>query len=61
MATFPAYQGAMLLWGFFGISTILFFWAALIRATREWGGAEHQGRAYGLLDGGRGLLANRHR
>ncbi len=57
MATFPAYQGAMLLWGFFGVSTILFFWAALIRATREWGGSEHQGRAYGLLDGGRGLLA----
>ncbi len=57
MATFPAYKGALLLWGFFGLSTILFFWAAMIRATREWGGATRQGRAYGLLDGGRGLLA----
>lgn len=57
MATLPGYKGSVLLWGFFGISTILFFWAALIRATREWGGADQQGRAYGLLDGGRGLLA----
>ena len=29
----------------------------MLRATREWGGAHAQGRAYGLLDGGRGLLA----
>ena len=57
MATFPGYAGAVFLWGFFGVTTILFFWAALIRATRNWGGADAQGRAYGLLDGGRGLLA----
>lgn len=57
MATFPGYAGAALLWGFFGVSTILFFWAALIRAARDWGGHDEQGRAYGLLDGGRGLLA----
>ena len=57
MATFPNYQGALLLWGFFGISTILLFWAAIIKATREWGGTTQQGRAYGFLDGGRGLLS----
>lgn len=57
MATFPAYRGALLVWGFFGVTTILLFWAALIRATRDWGGHDEQGRAYGLLDGGRGLLA----
>ncbi len=57
MATFPDYSGALILWGFFGFSTILLFWAALIRATRDWGGHDEQGRAYGLLDGGRGLLA----
>jgi sugar phosphate permease len=47
----------LLVWGLFGITTILLFWAALIRATRDWGGTDEQGRAYGLLDGGRGLLA----
>lgn len=57
MATFPDYRGALLLWGFFGVSTIMLFWAALIRATRNWGGHDEQGRAYGLLDGGRGVLA----
>jgi sugar phosphate permease len=57
MATFPGYYGSMVLWGFFGLTTILLFWAALIKATRDWGGSLAQGRAYGLLDGGRGLLA----
>lgn len=57
MATMPGYRGALVMWGFFGMTTILLFWAALIRATREWGGHDEQGRAYGLLDGGRGLLA----
>lgn len=57
MASFPGFEAALLLWGFFGATTILLFWAALIRATREWGGRVAQGRAYGLLDGGRGLLA----
>jgi nitrate/nitrite transporter NarK len=57
MATLPGFRGAIIVWGFFGVTTILLFWAALIRATREWGGHDEQGRAYGLLDGGRGLLA----
>ena len=57
MATFPDYRGTLILWGFFGITSILLFWAALIRATRDWGGHDRQGRAFGLLDGGRGLLA----
>ena len=57
MATMPGYRGALLIWGFFGLTTILLFWAALIRATREWGGTDEQGRAFGLLEGGRGVLA----
>lgn len=57
MASFPGFEGALLLWGCFGVTTILLFWAALIRATRDWGGRVSQGRAYGLLDSGRGLLA----
>ena len=57
LATFPDYGGMMLLWGLFGVTTILLFWAALIRATRDWGSADSQGRAFGILDGGRGALA----
>ena len=44
------------LYAWFGLTTILPFWAALLRVTREWGGDDAQGRAYGLLDGGRGLV-----
>ncbi len=57
LATFPGYQGALFIWGFFGVSTILFFWAAMIRACRDWGAADEQGKAFGLLDAGRGALA----
>ncbi len=57
LAGFPTPRTMNLLWAFWGMTTILLFWAAMIRATREWGGQSRQGRAYGLLDGGRGLLA----
>ncbi len=57
MSTLPDHAGSVWLWGFFGVTTILLFWAALIRATRDWGGHDEQGRAFGLLDSGRGVLA----
>ena len=57
MATIPSFAAMCLLFAFWGVSTILPFWSALIRATREWGGRKQQGVAFGLLDGGRGLLA----
>ena len=57
MATIPGPVGMAILYGYWGVATILLFWAALIRATREWGGAFEQGRAFGILDGGRGLVA----
>ena len=57
LAGFPPPRTMNVLWAFWGMTTVLLFWAAMIRATREWGGQAKQGRAYGLLDGGRGLLA----
>ncbi len=57
MSTIPSFSGLYVLFGFWGASTILAFWAPLIRATREWGGEVEQGRAFGILDGGRGLAA----
>ncbi|MBD89578.1 MAG: MFS transporter [Deltaproteobacteria bacterium] len=56
-ATVPSIGGLKLLFGFWGVTTILLFWAAMIRATRVWGGTRGQGKAFGILDGGRGLLA----
>ncbi len=57
LARIPSLGVLTLLFAFWGMTTILLFWAALIRATREWGGRTRQGQAYGFLDGGRGLLA----
>jgi nitrate/nitrite transporter NarK len=56
MATLPGYAGLLALYAFWGMSSILTFWAALIKATRLWSPAQSQGRAFGLLDGGRGLV-----
>mgnify|MGYP001828438874 CR=1 FL=1 len=57
MATIPNATGMAILYGFWGVTTIFLFWGALIRATREWGGKSEQGKAFGLLEGGRGLAS----
>jgi nitrate/nitrite transporter NarK len=57
LSTIPGPFGMAVLYGYWGVTTILLFWAVLIRATRDWGGASEQGRAFGILDGGRGLVA----
>ncbi len=57
MITIPSVTGLTVLYGFWGISTILLFWASLIKATRQWGNENNQGLSFGLLDGGRGLFA----
>lgn len=56
-STIPSNQLVFGLYAFWGMTTILLFWAALIRATREWGGANFQGRAFGFLEAGRGMTA----
>jgi MFS family permease len=53
----PTLQTLVILYAYWGITTIALFWAPLIRAAREWGSEQSQGRAFGLLEGGRGLLA----
>jgi sugar phosphate permease len=57
MATIPSSLPMGLIYGFWGVTTIFLFWGALIRATREWGGESTQGLAFGVLEGGRGLVA----
>ncbi|MFS4467434.1 MFS transporter [Maribacter sp. 2210JD10-5] len=55
-ATFPSYTVLKILYGYWGFTTIFLFWAAMIKATRVWGGDSSQGKAFGFLDGGRGLV-----
>jgi sugar phosphate permease len=56
-ATFPKGASLKALYGYWGVTTILLFWAAMIKATRVWGGSQSQGKAFGILDGGRGLCS----
>jgi len=57
LSTIPNMIGMQFLYGYWGITSVFFFWGALIKATREWGGNDSQGLAFGLLDGGRGIVA----
>ena len=57
LSTIPNPTNMQLLYCFWGMTTILLFWAALLKATREWGGTSKQGLAFGLLDGGRGMVS----
>ncbi len=54
-AQYPTFWVLQILYGWWGFTTIFLFWAPMIKATRIWGGRNSQGKAFGFLDGGRGL------
>lgn len=54
-STFPSYNTARLIFVLMGISTIITYWSALIKATRLLGTSEEQGRLFGLQEGMRGV------
>ena len=56
-AQIPSIGELRILYACWGATTILLFWSALMKATREWGGLFQQGRAFGLLEAGRGAFA----
>lgn len=57
LANLPDFWTLQALYGYWGFTTIFLFWAAMVKATRVIGGKNRQGLAFGLLDGGRGLVA----
>ena len=57
LASYPPYWACIVIHGFWGISTSLTFWAAMIRATKDLAASDEQGRFFGLLESGRGLFA----
>jgi MFS family permease len=54
---FPSKSTLIAVYFYFGISTILLMWGALIKVTHELGGESQRASAMGLLDSGRGLVA----
>lgn len=56
-ATFPGYIMQCILYALWGACCTLMFWSAFIKAQRLQGTSEQQGRIFGLVEGGRGILA----
>jgi nitrate/nitrite transporter NarK len=54
-ATFPSYPVSIAIHAFWGITCSLTFWGAMIKATRNWAPSTEQGRAFGILESGRGI------
>ena len=57
MTYYPSLIELQILFGYWGFTTIFLFWAPMIKATRLWGGELNQGKAFGFLESGRGLVA----
>lgn len=54
IGTIPSYFACLIIYGIWGACICLVFWSAMIKATREWAPADKQGRAFGILESGRG-------
>ena len=54
-ATLPSYEVGIAIHAFWGAAISLVFWAAMIKATRNWAPASEQGKAFGILESGRGV------
>jgi MFS family permease len=55
-ATLPNFHVLLVVFSGFGITTGLTFWAALLKRVGWLAGEKEQGRFFGVLDGGRGLV-----
>ena len=57
MYTIPSMTSMIVLYAFWGASTILLFWSSFVKAQRILGLQTGQGKSFGLVDAGRGVIA----
>ncbi|MBN3856581.1 MFS transporter [Paraburkholderia sp. Ac-20340] len=55
-STAPSFHALLVIFCCWGLTTGLTFWASVLKRVRMIAGANEQGRFFGLLDGGRGLI-----
>ena len=55
-STFPSYGTARLIFVLMGVTSIITYWSACIKATRALGTPEEQGRIFGFQEGLRGII-----
>ncbi|MHA7271402.1 MFS transporter [Arthrobacter sp. HLT1-20] len=56
MSTFPGYNQLLVLFAMLAISSDCLFWPALLKSVRALGDSKEQGRMFGFLEGGRGVV-----
>lgn len=54
--TMPGFIWLVVIHAIFAVTTVFTFWAAMVKSINRLGEAEEQGRLFGLLEGGRGLI-----
>lgn len=55
-ATLPGYTSLLIIHALFGITTVFTFWASMVKITNNLGNEDEQGKLFGFLEGGRGLV-----
>lgn len=55
-STFPSFTTARIIFVLMGVTSIITYWSACIKATRALGTPEEQGRLFGLQEGLRGII-----
>nr|WP_322028982.1 MFS transporter [Paraburkholderia sp. J76] len=55
-STAPSFHALLVIFCLWGVTTGLTFWASVLKRVRMIAAANEQGRFFGLLDGGRGLV-----
>lgn len=55
-STMPSYSSLLAIYGAWGVATGLTFWSAHIKLVAMLADKDQQGRFFGILDGGRGLV-----
>ena len=56
LASFPGYHGILLVWALFGITCDMMFWPILLKSVKSLGSKDEQGRLFGFLEAGRGVV-----
>lgn len=56
LLTYPPFPVVLAIHAAWGITSILTFWSALVKAIRSLGNSDEQGKAFGFFEGGRGVV-----
>lgn len=56
MSTFPSFSLMTVIFALLAVCSDCLFWPALLKSVRQLGGKEEQGRMFGFLEGGRGII-----